>query len=134
MGALLTMIRLQTTMSIINAYYYNLRTRSLNNVCLQLIMVPSPLLLAALMDTSFIKSRRTRGVIGVIVMGCIALGTCSAAVGWIVKNNIDRVPQGVDWTDSRYGPALAVYLFEGIVYGVSMLVEVTYRCHSLTHC
>lgn len=105
-------------MGIINAWYFNLRTRSLNNVCIQLISIVVPLLLAGLMDTSYIKSRRMRGYIGVSVMGVITLGTCAASIAWIDKNNITRKVMLVDWTDERFGPAFAVYLFNGIVYGV----------------
>lgn len=107
-------------MSIINAYTYNLRTRSLNNVCLQLIMVPSPLILAAIMDTSLIKSRKQRGIVGVLVMAAVTVATWSATAAWIVENNVDRTPLGRDWTDERFGPGFAVYLFQGVVYGVSV--------------
>lgn len=110
-------------MGIINAWYFNLRTRSLNNVCIQLISIPVPLLLAGLMDTSYIKSRRMRGYVGVAVMGIITLGTCAASIVWIYKNDITREVLLVDWTDERFAAAFTIYLFNGIVYGVRSFLE-----------
>jgi hypothetical protein len=83
-------------------------------------MVPTPLILAALMNTKYIRSRRIRGIFGVSVMGAISLGTCGAAAAWIEKNHVDRTIREVDWTDIAFGPAFAVYLFQGIFYSVSV--------------
>lgn len=70
------------------------------------------------MDSSYIKSRKTRGYIGVAVMGVVTLGTCAASIAWIYKNDIKREVLLVDWTDDRFAAAFVVYLFNGIVYGV----------------
>jgi hypothetical protein len=102
--------------SSINAYYFNLRTRSLNNVMFQFIMMPCPLILAYLLDTRFIKSRRLRGLLGSGVMGIITLGVCAGLAAWISKNDVNRqhnTPPGVDWTDKAFGPAFVLYLFSG---------------------
>lgn len=54
-------------LSSINGYYFNLRTRSLNNVLFQFIMIPCPLALAYIMDKTPIKSRRLRGILGAVI-------------------------------------------------------------------
>ncbi|KAF2102542.1 hypothetical protein NA57DRAFT_71532 [Rhizodiscina lignyota] len=106
-------------MSSINAYYFNLRTRSLNNVLFQFIMIPCPLVLASILDTSRIKSRRMRGMVGTACMGTLTLAVCAGLAGWIAKNDVNRqknTPPGVDWSDSAFGAGFILYLLEGIVY------------------
>ena len=106
-------------MSSINAYYFNLRTRSLNNVMFEFIMIPCPLALAWIMDTKHIKSRRSRGLVGVGIMGTITLAASAGLTAWIKKNNVNRqttAPPGVDWTDPSFGPGFVLYLLFGIVY------------------
>lgn len=92
-------------MGSINAYYFNLRTRSLNNVLFQFIMIPCPLALAWIMDTRYIKSRRMRGMVGAGIMGAITLGASAALTAWIKENDVNReknTPPGVDWADSSF--------------------------------
>lgn len=106
-------------MSSVNAYYFNLRTRSLNNVLFQFIMIPCPLALAYIMDSDRIKSRRMRGMIGTAIMGTITLATCGGLAAWFKKNNIDRNngdSPSVDWSDKEFGPGLVLYLLSGIIY------------------
>ncbi|KAL6251790.1 hypothetical protein RBB50_002000 [Rhinocladiella similis] len=106
-------------LSSINAYYFNLRTRSLNNVLFQFIMMPCPLMLAFVMDTNRIKSRRVRGIVGTCIMGALCLATNAGLAAWIVKNDVNRqknAPPGVDWSDSAFGAGFILYLLEGIIY------------------
>ncbi|KIW29497.1 uncharacterized protein PV07_05310 [Cladophialophora immunda] len=112
-------------LSSINGYYFNLRTRSLNNVMFQFIMMPCPLLLAYVMDTSYIKSRRTRGMIGAVIVGTICLATNAGLAAWITKNDVNRqthTPPGVDWSDSGFGAGFVLYLLSGIIYATYQIV------------
>ncbi|OQV00658.1 hypothetical protein CLAIMM_06125 isoform 2 [Cladophialophora immunda] len=115
----------QALLSSINGYYFNLRTRSLNNVMFQFIMMPCPLLLAYVMDTSYIKSRRTRGMIGAVIVGTICLATNAGLAAWITKNDVNRqthTPPGVDWSDSGFGAGFVLYLLSGIIYATYQIV------------
>ncbi|KIX09740.1 uncharacterized protein Z518_00821 [Rhinocladiella mackenziei CBS 650.93] len=112
-------------LSSINAYYFNLRTRSLNNVLFQFIMIPCPLILAYVMDKTPIKSRRLRGIAGASLMGSITLATNAGLAAWIVYNDVNRqrnTPPGVDWTDSKFGAGFILYLLSGVIYACYQIV------------
>ncbi|RFU33869.1 hypothetical protein B7463_g2471, partial [Scytalidium lignicola] len=103
--------------SSINGYYFNLRTRSLNNLLFNVIMIPSPLLLGYLMDHPKIESRRTRGLLGVTAIGVITMASLSGLLGWIITKGVDRnlPPPGADWTESAAQGYIFLYLFFGII-------------------
>ncbi len=78
--------------------------------------MPCPLLLAYVMDTSLIKSRRIRGMAGAIIMGTICLATNAGLAAWIHKNDVNRQtnePPGVDWSDGAFGAGFILYLLSG---------------------
>ncbi len=70
------------------------------------------------MDTGLIKSRRMRGIVGTSVLGVVTLAGSAGAIAWIIKNDVDRTPRGVDWTDANFGPGFVIYLLQGVIYGV----------------
>ncbi|KAL2211522.1 hypothetical protein CC79DRAFT_1363819 [Sarocladium strictum] len=104
--------------SSINAYYFNTRTRSLNSLLFQSIMIPAPILLAMVMDSKHVQSRRLRGVLGASIVGIITMGATAGLLGWIMRNNIQRDdhPPAVDWTDSAYAAAIILYLLFGAIF------------------
>lgn len=107
------------------AYYFNLRTRSLNNVLFQFIMCPAPLALSYVMDTTKVKSRRLRGLLGTTIMGTVCLATCFGLLAWIRQNHIDKNivrTTGVDWTDSGFAAGLVLYILFGMIYSTYQLV------------
>ncbi|KAK5124766.1 hypothetical protein LTR85_001479 [Meristemomyces frigidus] len=104
--------------SSINSYYFNLRTRSLNNLLFQAIMIPAPIALAWVMDNPRIMSRRNRGLSGVAIVGTITMASTAGLLGWVMRNNIDRslTSPAVDWTDSAFASGFVLYVLSGIVY------------------
>ncbi|KAK8200219.1 major facilitator superfamily domain-containing protein [Phyllosticta capitalensis] len=104
--------------SSVNAHYFNLRTRSLNNLLFQVIMIPAPLAMAWVMDNKRIKSRRKKGMMGSIMMGAITMGATVGLLIWIIVNGIDAndPAPGIDWTDSSFTSGFILYLLFGIVY------------------
>ena len=84
----------------------------------EMIMIPAPLALAWIMDNKHIKKRRTRGMLGISIMGAIVLSTYAGLVGWLIKNDVDRnaTPPAVDWTMSSFASAFILYLLSGIIY------------------
>ncbi|OQV05328.1 hypothetical protein CLAIMM_10089 isoform 2 [Cladophialophora immunda] len=103
--------------SSINGYFFNLRTRSLANLLFNFVMIPAPLLLAWVMDSPKIKSRRMRGVVGVTAIGTITMASLAGVLGWICVHDIDRhkTPPGADWTD---GSAAVGYIFLYLFFGI----------------
>ena len=93
-------------------YYFNLRTRSLNNLLFNFIMIPAPLLLAWVMDSPKIKSRKMRGVIGVTAIGTITMASLAGVLGWIIVKGVDRhkTPPGADWTEPNAIGYIFLYL------------------------
>ncbi|KAI9741784.1 MAG: hypothetical protein M1834_000170 [Cirrosporium novae-zelandiae] len=107
-------------------YYFNLRTRSLNNVMFQFIEIPVPLALAYIMDCEKIKSRRLRGMLGLGIMGVITMGTNAGLATWIVKNDINQnhTSPAADWTSDAFGAGFILYLLSGIIYaGYQIVVQ-----------
>jgi hypothetical protein len=80
-------------------------------------MIPAPLLLARMMDSSRIKSRQIRGVVGVTAIGVVTMASLAGLLGWICVHDVDRTkpPPGVDWTNSTGVGYIVLYLFFGIV-------------------
>lgn len=99
-------------------YFYNLRTRSLNNVMFEFVMIPFPLALAWIMDTKFVKKRRSRGLLGCTIIGVLTIGTYSSMAAFIHIYQIDRnaTPPEVDWTDGRFAWGFILYLLCGVIY------------------
>jgi len=96
-------------------------------------MIPTPLALAWVMDNQRISSRRTRGFIGVAIVGTVTLAATAGLLGWILKNDIDNRDNSVavDWTDSAFAAALVLYLLFGIVYAcIQITVQWTLACLS----
>lgn len=81
-------------------------------------MIPAPILLAMIMDSKHVQSRRLRGVLGASLVGIITMGATAGLLGWIMRNNIQRNddPPAVDWTDSAYAAAIILYLLFGAIF------------------
>ncbi|KAL4882103.1 MFS general substrate transporter [Aspergillus karnatakaensis] len=117
------------------AYYFNLRTRTLNNLLFQAIMIPSPFLLAWLLDNKHIQSRKSRGLIGTTYVALITLGATSGLLAWVFRNNVTHGSSNsnattttttpsplVDWTDSAFTAGIILYLLFGIIYACFQIV------------
>ncbi|XXH05712.1 hypothetical protein Hte_012147 [Hypoxylon texense] len=121
--------------SSINAYYFNLRTRSLNNLLFQAIMIPAPIALSYIMDSRQIRSRRAKGLLGTFAVGAVTLGATAGLLAWIVLNDVDRsvVPSpSVDWTDAAFAAGFVLYLLFGAVFACFQ-VAVQWTLASLTN-
>ncbi|CAH0022488.1 unnamed protein product [Clonostachys rhizophaga] len=108
------------------ARYFNLRTRSVNNLAYQAIQVFVPGLLTCVLDSRHIKSRRTRGLIGIAIMGSVAIGASSGLIGWLEVNHVDSLdaPAGADWHDPEWPGLFICYVLFGSIYsGYQMCTE-----------
>ncbi|GME47572.1 putative membrane transporter protein [Neofusicoccum parvum] len=120
--------------SSVNGHYFNLRTRSLNNLLFQFIMIPTPLAIAWVMDNPRIPTRRLKGIIGASIMGLITLGATAGLLGWITTNGIDAndPSPGIDWTESGFASGFILYILFGIVYATFQIC-VQWTLSSLTN-
>ncbi|EXJ79410.1 hypothetical protein A1O3_08912 [Capronia epimyces CBS 606.96] len=112
--------------STINAFYFNLRTRSLNNMCFQFIQILMPYLLIYVLDSKRIASRRRRGAIGVVIMGTLAIGACIGLYIWLdVVHYADiKTSPAVDWQDSHFPGIFVIYILFGAIFaGFQVVVE-----------
>ncbi|CAG7917678.1 unnamed protein product [Penicillium olsonii] len=110
--------------SSINVYYFNLRTRSLNNLLFQAVMIPSPLLLGWILDNKRIQSRKLRGAMGTAYVAVITIGATCGLLAWTLKNNISRSndSRAVDWKDSAFAPGVVLYLLFGVIYACFQII------------
>jgi hypothetical protein len=110
--------------SSLNGFYFNLRTRSLNNVMFNFIQIPASFLMTWILDSPRFGQRKTRALIGITAMSAVTLGICSAEAGWLVINDIDRTAEGpsVDWTDSAFVGPFVIYIIYGSVYRYIFIV------------
>lgn len=87
-------------------------------------MIPTPLLMAWVLDNRRVESRRTRGIMGASVLALLTLAFNAGYLGWVASENIDRNGEAPanDWTDAAFGPACVLYLLAGIVYACYQIV------------
>lgn len=107
--------------SSINAYAYNLRTHSLNNVLINIVHIPFTVVIGYLLDSETLGSRRQRGMIVVVIDAIFITGTYIAQTIWLASWKFDRNIAGppIDWTDSSSPGAVVIYLCYGAQYGIS---------------
>ncbi|OAP64702.1 hypothetical protein AYL99_00674 [Fonsecaea erecta] len=106
--------------SSLNGYYFNLRTRSLNNVMFNFIQLPASFGMTYILDNPRFGRRRTRALIGISVMSAITLGICAAEAAWLAQHHLNRHEAGpsTDWTDSAFAGAFVIYVIYGTVYSI----------------
>jgi hypothetical protein len=106
--------------SSLNAYAYNLRTRSLNNVLTNIFQIPFTFFVGYILDSKKLGSRKTRGLTAVTFVAVWVTGTYIAQTIWLSSWNFDRSIAGpaIDWTDSSYPGAVIIYLCYGAQYGM----------------
>ncbi|KAL3471037.1 MFS general substrate transporter [Aspergillus californicus] len=104
--------------SSVNGYYFNLRTRSLNNVLFQAIMIPTPILLNTVLSSFHLPTRRARGLAGTIIVGVLSTACMASLLGWLKHYGVDRnePAPAIDWTDPAFSSLVFIYLLNGMVY------------------
>ncbi|KAH7202957.1 hypothetical protein BKA60DRAFT_641075 [Fusarium oxysporum] len=120
--------------SSVNGYYFNLRTRSLNNLLYQVIMIPAPIILSYIMDNRHIKSRRVKGLCGTAAVALVTLGATGGLLAWIITNDVDRSKPApaVDWTEPAFAGGFILYILFGIIYACFQ-IAVQWTLGSLTN-
>jgi hypothetical protein len=104
----------------INAYAFNLRSRTLNTMLGNAIQMPVTLGYGYLLDNPALGSRRRRAFIGIATVATWVLGAYIAQTIWLDSWKFDRSIPGpsIDIHDDAYPGALIIYLFMVGQYGV----------------
>ncbi|ETS75937.1 hypothetical protein PFICI_12881 [Pestalotiopsis fici W106-1] len=107
--------------SSLNAYAFNLRTRSLNNFLNYIFQIPSALFVGYfILDNNRLGSRRRRGLLAIGFNSTLILGTYVALTIWLHSWNFNRNIEGpmIDLKDAAYPGAVVIYILYGAQYGI----------------
>jgi Major Facilitator Superfamily len=120
--------------SSMNAYAFDLRTRTLNSLLNNLIQIPVTLFVGFLLDTNRIKSRKTRAFLGITFDAIWITGAYIAQTIWLSSWKFNRSVAGpsIDCTDSSYAGAVVIYMLYAAQYGMFQNV-VIYVLGTLTN-
>ncbi|EXJ73194.1 uncharacterized protein A1O5_02954 [Cladophialophora psammophila CBS 110553] len=107
-------------MASVNAYAFNLRTRTLNAMLGNAIQIPWTLGYGWLLDNPKLGSRRKRAIIGIGILATYITGTYIALTIWLHSWSFDRSLAGpeIDIEDDAYPGAVVLYFLMVIQYGV----------------
>lgn len=106
--------------SSMNAYTYNLRTRTLNSMLGNAIQIPATFAMGWILDSEKLGTRKRRGLIAIAVDCVIITGTYIAQTIWLSSWKFDRSVPGpnIDCTDAAYPGAVVIYLLYVMQYGI----------------
>ncbi|ANB14733.1 membrane transporter (predicted) [Sugiyamaella lignohabitans] len=97
-----------------NAFYFSLRTRSLNSLIYWLTQVIGTFFIGAVLDNHRM-GRRKRGLLGLAIVSIFVLGTWAGGVAFQVTfTRKTDPPPNVDWTSSKFGGPFVLYFMYGM--------------------
>ncbi|KIW25919.1 uncharacterized protein PV07_09053 [Cladophialophora immunda] len=105
--------------STMNAYIFNLRTRTLNSLLNGLIQMPMTYFVAWILDNQRFGARRRRLMIATAFVGTWFTGTYIAQTAWLAAWDFDLTVPGpdIDIHDKAYAGAIVIYLLYAALYG-----------------
>ncbi|KAJ7623711.1 major facilitator superfamily domain-containing protein [Roridomyces roridus] len=110
----------------LNAYAFNLRTRTLLGLLYSIAQIPGVLIFVPLLDNNRM-TRRTRGLVGLAALSLLVLGAWCGQLGWMAGKNLDRSIAGpaYDWTDGAPFVGFAIlYIIFGALYVCYSMVAI----------
>ncbi|KIW63312.1 hypothetical protein, variant [Phialophora macrospora] len=107
-------------MATVNAFAFNLRTRTLNSMLGNAIQIPLTLGMGWLLDNEKFGSRKRRGFIAITFNAVYITGAYIALIVWLKSWNFQWTVPGpsIDCTDDAYPGAVVVYLLMVSQYGI----------------
>lgn len=102
-----------------NAYVYNLRTRTLNSLLNNLIQIPVTVGMGYLLSSEKTGSRKRRAIIAITCNAVWITGTYIAQTIWLASWDFDRSIEGpmIDASDKSYAGACVIYMLYAAQYG-----------------
>lgn len=106
--------------SSMNAYAFNLRTRSLNSMLSSAVQVPTSFAMGWILDNEKFGKRKRRAFIAITIDAVWITSTYIAQTIWLHSWKFDRSIPGpsIDVHDSAYPGAIFIYLFYATQYGI----------------
>lgn len=112
----------QSLIPTLNAYSFNLRTRSLNSVIYWLVQIPATFIYGAILDNTRFP-RRVRGLMALTVGAIIVIANWGLVLGLQMKHDVNRhnpSPEW-DWSDPVYGEFIVMILLAGISLAIDQM-------------
>lgn len=97
----------------INAFYYSLRTRSLNSMVYWLTQIIGTFGLSLILDNQKFK-RKPRGLVGLAITCVFVIATWAGGAVFQQQFTRSTTPPGVDWTDPQFGGPFVLYFMYGV--------------------
>lgn len=102
-----------------SSHTFNLRTRSLVNLCFWLIQIPATLCLKPIFDAD--APRRKRAYAATTYLAVFTIASWIIETIWLNGSDpisINEPPRNLDWVDgaSKIGPLFAGYTLNGVIY------------------
>lgn len=103
-----------------NAYAFNLRTRTLNSLLNNLIQIPVTVGMGYILDCERLGTRKVRAFIGITLDAVWITGAYIAQTIWLHSWKFDRSVPGpaIDVRDQAYAGAVVIYMFYAAQYGI----------------
>lgn len=103
-----------------NAYAFNLRTRTLNSLLNNLIQIPLTMGFGYILDNEKFGSRKKRAFIGITFDAVWITSTYIAQTIWLASWKFDRSIPGpsIDCMDPAYAGAVVIYMCYAAQYGI----------------
>ncbi|PLB44126.1 membrane transporter [Aspergillus steynii IBT 23096] len=119
--------------SSLNGYFFNIRTRCLNNFIFSAVQIPASWGISRFLDSSFLK-RRARTLAAICLVALFTVGACTIQTVWLLMYRVDRRRPGpsTDWRDEAFKSTCYTYILSGVVYGTFQMVT-QYVITSLTN-
>ncbi|RIA79855.1 major facilitator superfamily domain-containing protein [Glomus cerebriforme] len=108
--------------NVVNAGYFNIRTRSFNNLWYWAAQIVGAMGLGKFLDTPSLK-RKNRGIIGLIILFVIIMGTWIGGLFFQLTFTRNDEKKNLDLFDSGYAGKLILYL----LYGFN---DAMYQCYA----
>ncbi|EXJ89091.1 hypothetical protein A1O3_02155 [Capronia epimyces CBS 606.96] len=104
----------------INAYAFNLRTRTLNSLLNNLIQIPVTIGMGLVLDREKLGTRKVRAFIGITIDAVWITGAYIAQTIWLSSWKFDRSVPGpsIDVRDKAYAGAVVIYMLYAAQYGI----------------
>lgn len=103
-----------------NAYAFNLRTRTLNSLLNNLIQIPTTLFVGYILSNEKFGSRRKRALIAITFDAVWITGAYVAQTAWLASWKFNRSVPGpsIDCSDQSYIGAVVIYMLYAAQYGM----------------
>ncbi|ODQ54689.1 MFS general substrate transporter [Saitoella complicata NRRL Y-17804] len=97
-----------------NAFYFSLRSRTLNSMIYWLTQVFGTFGISAILDATALGDRRRRGIIGLAVISIFVLATWSGGAAFQSTFSEHNPSPSSDWTDSNWAGPFVLYVLYGM--------------------